>query len=139
MITEKYLWKNLTTLLAIYDGNDNLIQRFDYTDARMPISMTQDSQTYYLHYDQVGTLRAVSDSAHNIIKEITYDTFGNILQDTNENFKIPFGFAGGLHDRDTDLVHEKIVLLAHSLYKNDEKYDPLKYLNHLDIKDGILN
>ena len=67
--------------------------------------MTQDTQTYYLHYDQVGTLRAVSDTNQNIIKEITYDTFGNILQDTNQNFKVPFGFAGGLHDRDTNLVH----------------------------------
>ena len=24
IITEKYLWKDLTTLLAVYDGNDNL-------------------------------------------------------------------------------------------------------------------
>ncbi len=67
--------------------------------------MTQDNQTYYLHFDQVGTLRAVSDSSHSIVKEVTYDTFGNILQDTNREFKIPFGFAGGLHDRDTNLVH----------------------------------
>ena len=105
VVTEKYLWANLTTLLATYDKDNNLVQRFNYTDARMPISMTQDNQTYYLHYDQVGTLRAVSDTNHNIIKEVTYDTFGNILVDTNENFKVPFGFAGGLHDKDTNLVH----------------------------------
>jgi len=105
VITEKYLWANLTTLLAVYDGNDNLVQRFNYTDTRMPISMTQDSQTCYLHYDQVGTLRAISDTNHNIIKEVTYDTFGNILSETNQNVNIPFGFAGGLHDRDTNLVH----------------------------------
>jgi RHS repeat-associated protein len=104
-IVEKYLWANLTTLLATYDKDDNLVQRFNYADARMPISMTQDNQTYYLHYDQVGGLRVVTDKNHNIVKEITYDTFGNILQDTNQNFKVPFGFAGGLHDRDTNLVH----------------------------------
>ena len=105
VITEKYLWANLTTLLAVYDGNDNLVQRFNYADNRMPISMTQDSQTYYLHYDQVGTLRAISDTNHNIIKEVTYDTFGNILEDTNKEFHVPFGFAGGLQDSDTGLVH----------------------------------
>ncbi len=71
----------------------------------MPTSMTQDNETYYLHYDQVGTLRAISDTNHNIIKEITYDTYGNILSDTNTNLNIPFGFAGGLHDKDTNLVH----------------------------------
>lgn len=105
VITEKYLWANLTTLLATYDKDDNLVQRFNYADARMPISMAQDNQTYYLHYDQVGSLRVVTDANHNIVKEITYDTFGNILSDTNQNLNIPFGFAGGLHDRDTDLVH----------------------------------
>ena len=86
------------------DKNDNLLQRFEYADQRMPISMTQNNQKYYLHYDQVGSLRAVSDSNHNIIKEVTYDTFGNILSDSNEAFRVPFGFAGGLKDNDTGLV-----------------------------------
>lgn len=104
VVVEKYLWADLTTLLAIYDGNDNLVQRFEYANSRMPISMTQGSSKYYLHYDQVGSLRAVSDSNHNIIKEVIYDSFGNILSDSNESFKIPFGFAGGLQDRDTGLT-----------------------------------
>ncbi len=104
-ITEKYLWADLTILLAVYDANDTLTQRYNYTHNRMPTSMTQNNQTYYLHYDQVGTLRLITDINQNIIKEITYDTFGNILQDTNPNFQVPFGFAGGLHDTDTNLVH----------------------------------
>ena len=104
VITEKYLWANLTTLLAIYDKDDNLIQRFEYADQRMPVTMTMDSDKYYLHYDQVGSLRAISDTNHNIIKEIVYDTYGNILLDTNPNFKVPFGFAGGFYDEDTKLV-----------------------------------
>jgi RHS repeat-associated protein len=71
----------------------------------MPIAMTdKDNNRYYLHYDQVGSLRAVSDTNHNIIKEITYDTYGNIINDTNPNFKVPFGFAGGLYDQDTKLT-----------------------------------
>jgi RHS repeat-associated protein len=39
-----------------------------------------------------------------VVKRITYDSFGNILEDTNASFTIPFGFAGGLQDRDTGLV-----------------------------------
>jgi len=70
----------------------------------MPIAMTQGSDKYYLHYDQVGSLRAITDTSHNIIKEITYDTYGNILTDTNPSFKVPFGFAGGLYDIDTKLT-----------------------------------
>ena len=67
--------------------------------------MTQGGQKYYLYYDQVGSLRAVSDASHNIVKEIIYDTYGNILSDSNRSLKVPFGFAGGLYDPDTNLTH----------------------------------
>jgi len=104
VIVEKYLWANLTTLLAVYDANDNLKQRFEYADSRMPISMTQNGQKYYLHYDQVGTLKAISNSNQRVIKKITYDSYGNILNETNQAFNVPFGFAGGLYDSDTKLT-----------------------------------
>ena len=105
VVVEKYLWADLTTLLAVYDANDNLIQRFEYADQRMPVAMTDESGTkHYLHYDQVGSLRAVSETNGNIVKIITYDTFGNILTDSNPSLKVPFGFAGGLYDHDTKLT-----------------------------------
>jgi RHS repeat-associated protein len=103
-ITEKYLWSGLTRLLAVYDGANNLLMRFEYADARMPLAMTVGANRYYLAYDQVGSLRAVTDSAGSVIKRVDYDTFGNILSDSNPAFKVPFGFAGGLHDRDTGLI-----------------------------------
>ena len=53
---------------------------------------------------QVGSLRLVVDSGGSIVKRIEYDSFGNILSDSNAGFSIPFGFAGGLHDRDTGLI-----------------------------------
>ena len=65
----------------------------------------KNNNKYYLHYDQVGSLRAITDSNGNMVKEIVYDSYGNILNDTNPNFKVPFGFAGGLYDSDTKLVH----------------------------------
>jgi hypothetical protein len=73
---EKYLWKDLTTLLAVYDKDDDLIWRFEYADNRMPVAMIDASNNrYYLHYDQVGSLRGVSDASGHIVKEILYDTF----------------------------------------------------------------
>ncbi len=104
VVVEKYLWQGMTRLLAVYDGSNNLVTRFLYADARMPVAMTAGGVTYYLGYDQVGTLRAVSDVAGNVVKRIDYDSFGNIINDTNPTVLIPFGFAGGLHDRDTGLV-----------------------------------
>ncbi len=103
-IVEKYLWQGLTRLLAVYNASDTLLMRFEYADSRMPVAMTSAGITYYLTYDQVGSLRLVADSAGNVIKSIKYDSFGNIINDTNPTFIVPFGFAGGLHDRDTGLV-----------------------------------
>jgi len=68
------------------------------------MSMTQNGTTYYLTYDQVGSLRVVADTAGNMVKRIDYDSFGNIIADSNPGVTVPFGFAGGLHDRDTGLV-----------------------------------
>jgi RHS repeat-associated protein len=107
VIVEKYLWQGITRLLAVYDGSDNLLmrfERFEYADDRMPVAVATGGETYYLTYDQVGSLRVVADSAGVVVKRIDYDSFGNIIADTDETFKVPLGFAGGLHDRDTGLV-----------------------------------
>jgi len=103
-VVAKYLWQGLTRLLAVYDGSDNLVMRFLYADGRMPVAVEKGIDTYYLTYDQVGSLRVVADSTGGVVKRIDYDSFGNIINDTNASLGIPFGFAGGLHDRDTGLV-----------------------------------
>jgi YD repeat-containing protein len=79
VITEKYLWQGLTRLLAVYDGTGNLLMRFLYADGRMPVAMEKGGATYYLTYDQVGSLRAVADASGNVVKRIDYDSFGNII------------------------------------------------------------
>ncbi len=103
-VTEKYLWQGQTTLLAVYDGADTLLMRFDYANDRVPVSMTKDGATYYLSHDHLGSLRLVADGFGNTVTRIEYDSFGNILYETNPVFPVPLGFTGGLHDRDTGLV-----------------------------------
>jgi RHS repeat-associated protein len=103
-VVEKYLWQGQTRLLAVYNGSNALLLRFDYADSRMPVAMSRGGTTYYLAYDPVGSLRFVFDAAGNIVKRVDYDSFGNILSDSNPGFTLPFGFAGGLHDPATGLV-----------------------------------
>ncbi len=103
IITEKYLWQGMTRLLAVYDGSDLLKYRFQYAGGRMPASVETDGTTYYLHYDQVGSLVALTDTDGGILKRVVYDSFGNILTDTKPAFSV-LCFAGGLYDADTGLV-----------------------------------
>ncbi len=97
-LLEKYLWSGVR-LLAIYDGSNALVTRFDAG------GMTHNGTKYYLTYDQVGSLRAIYDTSGVLKGEITYDSFGNELTNTIPiTLDIPIGFAGGYSDRDTDLV-----------------------------------
>ncbi len=94
----------MTRLLAVYDSSNNLLMRFEYADARMPFAMTKSGATYFLAYDQVGTLRTVVNTSGTVVKRIDYDSFGNVISDSDPTFTVPFGFAGGLYDKDTKLV-----------------------------------
>jgi hypothetical protein len=49
--------------------------------------MTKDGDTYYLVYDQVGSLRVVADASGNLVKEVDYDSFGNIINDSSPFFE----------------------------------------------------
>ncbi|RUM67021.1 MAG: hypothetical protein DSZ03_00295 [Sulfurimonas sp.] len=66
--------------------------------------MTHYNQTYHLLYNHQRSLRAVVNTEGNIVKEITYDSFGSILSDTNPDLHVNLGFAGGLYDTDTKLT-----------------------------------
>jgi len=83
-IVEKYLWRDLTTLMAVYDADGNIKARFEYADERVPCAVTIDGRRYHLHYDNLGSLRTVTDMNHTVVKEIVYDSFGNIISDSNK-------------------------------------------------------
>ena len=43
------------------------------------------------------------DAAGVVVQRLDYDDWGNVTNDTNPGFQ-PFGFAGGIYDRDTNLT-----------------------------------
>ncbi len=71
----------------------------------VPDTIWQEGTTYALIRDQIGSVRLVVDGdSGEIVQRMDYDEFGNVTLDTNPGFQ-PFGFAGGLYDPDTALVH----------------------------------
>ena len=66
--------------------------------------MEQGGVTYKILTDHLGSVRMVINSqTGEVVQEMSYDTFGQVLTDTNPGFQ-PFGFAGGLYDHETGLV-----------------------------------
>ncbi|CCH49900.1 RHS repeat domain-containing protein [Pseudodesulfovibrio piezophilus] len=103
-LVEAYGWLDFIRLGAFHDGR--MRYEFGYADnARLPSAMRrEDGAVFPLHYDQVGSLRVVADADGDVIKEILYDPFGGTIEDTNPGFRVPLGFAGGLHDWDLGFV-----------------------------------
>jgi len=74
------------------------------TRSHVPDYMVRGSHDYRLISDAIGSVRLVIEtSTGKIEQQLTYDSFGRVLEDTNPGFQ-PFGFAGGLYDSDTGLV-----------------------------------
>ena len=72
--------------------------------ANVPDYIVKGGTTYRIVTDQLGSPRLVVNVATGAVAQrMDYDEFGNVVVDTNPGFQ-PFGFAGGLYDRDTDLV-----------------------------------
>ncbi len=100
-----WLYSDQLRVGAELDGNGAVVSRFVYaTRLNVPDLMIRAGVTYKIVSDQVGSVRLVINTATSVIAQaLTYDEFGNILSDSNPGFQ-PFGFAGGLFDRDTGLV-----------------------------------
>ncbi len=100
-----YLYDPAGQIVATTDPSGSVTARFAYDDQGHLALTTKDGRTYRVITDQVGSPRLVIDSATGSVAEaLDYDAWGRITTDTAPGF-IPFGFAGGLVDPDTGLVH----------------------------------
>jgi RHS repeat-associated protein len=104
-LVSQYSFDLNSRINAVYDGSGNLLERFIYgTKSNVPDAMIRTDGTYRLVSDQIGSVRAVVNaSSGQVLEQIDYDEFGQVLNDTNPGYQ-PFGFAGGLYESQTKLV-----------------------------------
>jgi len=105
--TARYLYgPEAITPVAQVDASGNTTARYVYGNSpSTPEYVVQNSNTYRLITDQLGSVRQVVNTQTGAVaQELTYDPYGKVLTDSNPGFQ-PFGFAGGLYDSDTGLVH----------------------------------
>ena len=104
-LTAGYLYQDQLNAVAQLDGNGNLVSRFVFgSKPNVPDYFTNAAGTFRILSDHLGSPRLVVNASNgNVVEEIDYDEFGNVTSDTQPG-TIPFGFAGGLYDRSTELV-----------------------------------
>jgi RHS repeat-associated protein len=103
VLTETFVLDGLLNRVGWYDGTGTLIAQFVYAPRSfVPEYMYKNGMVYKIVYDQVGSVRLVVAQDGSIAQRMDYDEFGAVVLDTAPGFQ-PFGFAGGLYDRDTRL------------------------------------
>jgi len=100
-----FLYKDQLNPVAELDGAGSVVTRFVYgSKANVPDYMMKGGVTYRIISDHLGSPRLVVDASTGAVAQrIDCDEWGNVIADTNPGFQ-PFGFAGGIYDRDTKLV-----------------------------------
>ncbi len=102
-----FVYQNQTKIIAELDSTGKIAKQFVYGEkSNIPDYMIYKGKEFRIISDQVGTPKVIVDSATGeVIEKFDFDEFG-ILLDKKESRKslIPFGFAGGIKDDDTNLV-----------------------------------
>jgi RHS repeat-associated protein len=99
------LYANQLEPVAELDAAGNVVSSFIYADRpHVPSLMLKGGQTYRILADHLGSVRLVVNIVTGAIAQrMSYDEYGNVVEDSNPGFQ-PFGYAGGIYDRDTGLV-----------------------------------
>lgn len=104
-LTQGFLYQDQLEPFAELDAAGNVVSRFVYASKpHSPDYMIKGGTTYRIISDHLGSPRLIINTGDgSVVQRMDYDEFGNVTADTNPGFQ-PFGFAGGLYDRDTKLT-----------------------------------
>jgi RHS repeat-associated protein len=104
-LVQAFLYQGRLRPVAELNGANTIVSRFVYaTHINVPDYMIKAGVTYRIITDNLGSPRlVVNASTGAVVQRMDYDEFGNVIADSNPGFQ-PFGFAGGLYDRNTKLV-----------------------------------
>ena len=105
-LVQGFLYQDALKPVAELDGSGNVVARFVYgTSSIVPDYMIKNGIIYRIVSDHLGNVRMVVDvTTGYVAQRMDYDEFGRVITDTNPGFH-PFGFAGGIYDYQTGLVH----------------------------------
>ena len=138
-LSEGLLYQDSLNVVAQLDGSGNLVGRYVFgSKPNVPDYFTTSAGTFRIFSDHLGSPRLiVNTSSGAVVEEIDYDEFGNVTNDTAPG-TIPFGFAGGLYDKDTGLVRFGARDYDASVGRWTAK-DPIRFKGGMNLYGYVLN
>jgi RHS repeat-associated protein len=105
-ITNRFVYRNALEIAAEVSSTGTVTTRYVHGPlSHTPAYFIRGGATYAVLTDHLGSVRSVvRTSDGTVMQSLTYDPWGKVLTDSSPGFQ-PFGFAGGLYDKDTGLVH----------------------------------
>lgn len=91
-------------LLASRSPDGVLSEYYFDTEGKL-FALVRGGAWFYVACDEAGTPRIVVDAEGSVVKVLEHDAFGVTLTDSNPAFELRIGFAGGIADPSTGLVH----------------------------------
>ena len=100
-----YLYLPDGLVAAELDHAGRVVAQFAYDDRRHLVSVDRDGRSWAIVTDHLGSPRLIIDAqSGDIVEAISYDAWGRIASPADPS-TVPFGFAGGMLDPDTGLMH----------------------------------
>lgn len=106
LISARYLYMDNLRIAAETSAAGTIRKRFVYaTRSNVPdYWQTPSGVLYRIISDDLGSPRLVVRVSDGVVMQtLRHDPFGRVIEDTKPGYQ-PFGFAGGLYDKDTKLV-----------------------------------
>jgi RHS repeat-associated protein len=118
-LVQGFIYNSQTQIIAELDGSGNIVKQFIYgMKQNIPDYMITNGKEYRIISNQVGTpIYVVDASSGQVVEFENMDEFGYSASgematmasassaSNSTTSMLPFGFAGGLYDGDTGLVH----------------------------------
>jgi RHS repeat-associated protein len=101
-VLQRFAWDTNGGLpLALADGTNSYV----YGPSGAPIEEigSDGTTTYYLHQDQLGSIRVLTDATGTAVGTTSYDAFGALVAITGTSS--PFGYAGEYRDGESGLIY----------------------------------
>jgi RHS repeat-associated protein len=138
-LSQGFLYQDGLNVVAQLDGSGNLVARYVFgSKANVPDYFTTSAGTFRIFSDHLGSPRLIVNASRGaVVEEIDYDEFGHITNDTAPG-TIPFGFAGGLYDKDTGLVRFGARDYDASVGRWTAK-DPIRFGGGMNLYGYVLN
>ncbi len=105
-VAASWLYQDGLNPVAELDASGTVVTRFVYgTRGHVPDYMIRNGEVFRIITDARGSARMVINRSNGQITQIIYyGPFGEVYYDSTPGYQ-PFGFAGGLYDTQTGLVH----------------------------------